>query len=74
MATISPTTTGLPLTQRTAAELIAQLRGLESMIRAHNGRGISRMSYLELIVSNQLEREAQAIRNELDNRTSVASI
>ena len=74
MATISPTITGLPLTQRTAAELIAQLRSLESMIRAHNARGISRMSYLELIVSNQLEREAQMIRNELDNRTSVASI
>jgi hypothetical protein len=65
---------GIPLTQRTAAELIAQLRGLEAMIRAHNARGISRMSYLELIVSNQLEREANALRAELDNRTSTASI
>lgn len=65
---------GIPLTQRTAAELVAQLRGLEAMIRAHHARGISRMSFLELIVSQQLEREAQAIRNELDNRTSVASI
>ena len=65
---------GIPLSQRTAAELIAQLRSLESMIRAHHSRGISNMSFLELFVSRKLEMDAQMIRNELDSRTSVASI
>jgi len=65
---------GIPLTQRTEAELIAQLRSLESMIRAHHSRGISKMSFFELFVSRQLEMDAQMIRNELDSRTLSASI
>lgn len=65
---------GIPLTQRTAAELIAQLRGLEAMIRAHHARGVCEMSFLELMVSRRLEMDAQMIRNELDSRTSSACI
>lgn len=65
---------GLPLTQRTEAELITQLSSLETMIRAHHSRGISNMSFLELFVSRKLEMDAQMIRNELDSRTLSASI
>lgn len=65
---------GIPLTQRTAVELITELRSLESMIRAHHARGINNMSFLELFVSRKLEMDAQMIRNELDSRTSSACI
>jgi hypothetical protein len=65
---------GLPLSQRTSLELIMHLRSLEAMIRAHHSRGITNMSFLELIVSRQLECEARMIRNELDSRTSSACI
>ena len=65
---------GIPLSQRTEAELIAQLRSLESMIRAHHARGLNEMSFLELFVSRKLEMDAQMIRNELDSRTLSASI
>ena len=65
---------GIPLTQRTAAELIAELRSLEARIRAHHSRGISNMSFLELFVSRKLEMDAQMIRNELESRSSSACI
>ena len=65
---------GIPLSQHTAAELIVQLRSLESMIRAHHSRGISEMSFLELVVSRKLEMDAQMIRNELESRSSSACI
>jgi len=71
---LSPYISQTHLKTRTARELISQLREREIAMREYAARGLHTLEFLELMIYNNISREAAEIHEELDSRTSTASI
>ena len=64
----------LPLSQRTEAELIRGLTLREAEQREFTKRGYLKLSLLELMRCNELDRQILAMRAELESRTISATL